>query len=215
MIRLNKTTIPAILQENAADWTTVILRKIENNEDITKTEKNRYSHQTIKEALVLETNSKCAYCESKIRHIAYGDIEHITPKNPNPHLWFDWSNLTLACDICNTKKAENENLVDPYQDQPETRIIFFGSIAISAPGDDTALSTLRILELNRPDLKERRQERVDYLNRFLGLIEKSTEPAKTLLLEDFRRELLDSAEYASLSRSYAKIILDATGIQTI
>ena len=45
-----------------------------------------------------ETHGKCAYCESKIKHIDYGDIEHILPKNKNarPDLCYF---CTKSCEI--------------------------------------------------------------------------------------------------------------------
>jgi uncharacterized protein (TIGR02646 family) len=56
----------------------------------------------------------CAYCESKLRHITYGDIEHIVAKAVDQSRTYDWTNLTIACDVCNTEKSDEEGLVDPY-----------------------------------------------------------------------------------------------------
>ena len=39
-----------------------------------------YGHKTVKEALIKAQNGKCCFCESKVTHIAYGDVEHFRPK---------------------------------------------------------------------------------------------------------------------------------------
>lgn len=64
---------------------------------------HRYNNKAIKDTLEKETFGKCAYCESKIRHVEFGDIEHILPKckDARPDLYVEWSNLTLACEVCN------------------------------------------------------------------------------------------------------------------
>src|ERR1700722_9410453 len=105
MIKINKLPAPAILVEKSTEWTNALLEKISKGEKPTDAESNRYRHAKIKQALLDETHGKCAYCESKLRHIAYGDIEHVVPKSVRPELSFDWQNLTLACDVCNTNKS--------------------------------------------------------------------------------------------------------------
>ncbi|MGZ3456995.1 MAG: hypothetical protein ACXU86_00660 [Archangium sp.] len=39
-----------------------------------------YGHATVKQALLEAQHGKCAFCESKFVHIAYGDVEHFRPK---------------------------------------------------------------------------------------------------------------------------------------
>ena len=63
--------------------------------------KGDYKHPDNKIALKNSTFGKCMYCESKITHIDYGDIEHIKPKSKYPTLKFTWSNLGFACTVCN------------------------------------------------------------------------------------------------------------------
>ena len=204
MIKLNKTPVPAILAKNAKKWTDVVLEKVRGNEKLTVAEKSHYSHQDIKAAIIRETNGKCAYCESKIRHISYGDVEHVVPKNVEPKLWFEWNNLTLACDVCNTNKGINVGLVDPYGDDPEKRFVFFGPMVAPMPSDGSAFMTHRILDLNRDALVGRRWEAIEYLMRFLELIEKTVDPViKKVLQEDFNNELLDVKEYAAMKRTVA------------
>src|SRR5436853_4660489 len=105
MIYLNKGAKPEILAEHAKNWTTELLEAIAAGTSLSEARKRRYNHDDIKQALLAETYGKCAYCESKIRHITYGDIEHIVPKSVDPSLSYEWDNLTLACDVCNTEKV--------------------------------------------------------------------------------------------------------------
>ena len=39
-----------------------------------------YGHADIKRTLETMQHGKCAFCESKIKHIAHGDVEHFRPK---------------------------------------------------------------------------------------------------------------------------------------
>ena len=93
---------------------------------------NKYSQKEIKKALIEETNGKCVYCESKILHISFGDIEHILPKSELAEKCFEWSNLTLACTICNNRKRdfydEQNLLIDPYVDNPDEHFYYAGPI---------------------------------------------------------------------------------------
>jgi len=125
-----------------------------------------------------ETHGKCAYCESKIKHISYGDIEHILPKNisARPDLYVAWSNLTLSCEQCNqsgkrTYFDENLPLINPYTDIPSQHLQDIGPRIMSISGDDRAFVTKNVLKLNRAVLVESRPEAlvVDHGNGQAGL----------------------------------------------
>lgn len=73
MIKLQKGPEPNVLQADAERWTAELLAA----GDKAKAKNSRYGHPDVKAALIAETNGKCAYCESKLLHIAYGDVEHI------------------------------------------------------------------------------------------------------------------------------------------
>lgn len=205
MIRLTKSGIPKVLELNAAKWTEIVLEKIRDSIELAKAEKSRYNHADIKEAIVAETSGKCAYCESMVRHVTYGDIEHITPKTSSPELWFEWSNLTLACDVCNTKKGDDVEMIDPYSTDPEQRLVFFGAMVWPVPGDEQADLTIRALDLNRSELIGKRKERIEYLMALKNSAAKTKDEAlRRLLQEDFNFELADQKEYAALSRAVSR-----------
>lgn len=86
-----------------------------------------YGHRTVKAALTSMQHEKCAYCESKLTHIAYGDVEHFRPKGgftqqPGDALlrpgyyWlaYEWPNLLFSCQLCNQRYKKNLfPLLDP------------------------------------------------------------------------------------------------------
>jgi hypothetical protein len=68
-----------------------------------------YGSRTVKNALRKAQHEKCALCESKVSHIAYGDVEHFRPKagyrqKPGDRLVqpgyyrlaYEWANLGAA-----------------------------------------------------------------------------------------------------------------------
>ena len=79
-----------------------------------------YAAKSVKNALLKEQHDKCCFCESKVSHVAYGDVEHYRPKagyrqNASDSLrrpgyyWlaYEWSNLLFCCQICNQKFKRN------------------------------------------------------------------------------------------------------------
>ncbi len=77
-----------------------------------------YGHPTVRAALLRAQHDKCAFCESKVAHIAPGDVEHFRPKaavevggtlvRPG-YFWlaYDWDNLYASCPLCNQRHKRN------------------------------------------------------------------------------------------------------------
>ncbi len=167
MISINKLPKPKILVENEDKWTQEYLDELDAGNTPNNEISTRYNHPEIKKRLEEETHGKCAYCESKFKHISYGDIEHILTKNKEarPDLYVEWNNLTLACEQCNRsgkRSYYNENLllINPYKDDVENHFNDIGEFIYPALKDERAEITLITLNLNRSDLIERRQERI-------------------------------------------------------
>lgn len=91
-----------------------------------------YGHRTVKDALVNAQHGKCCFCESRVRHVAFGDVEHFRPKagyqqstgepvGKPGYYWlaYEWTNLLFACQVCNTSGKGNQF---PLRD-PNTRAI--------------------------------------------------------------------------------------------
>ena len=79
-----------------------------------------YGDPSVKKKLINAQHHKCCFCEAKVTHVAYGDVEHFRPKagyrqKPGDPLerpgyyWlaYDWDNLLFACQICNQRYKRN------------------------------------------------------------------------------------------------------------
>jgi hypothetical protein len=93
------------------------------------------------------------------------------PKKFERTLAFEWTNLTLACDVCNTKKGTRADIFDPYRVNPFDHFWFYGGLVFAGVGaGPEAEITLVVLDLNRAGLLERRAERIRALERHLKVI---------------------------------------------
>jgi uncharacterized protein (TIGR02646 family) len=156
-------------------------------------EKALYGHATVKRALRRAQHDKCCFCESKVTHIASGDVEHFRPKagyrqRPRDPLtrpgyyWLThaWENLFFCCELCNRRHKQNlfplvnpaqratshhasvadeqPLFLDPGVDDPTQFITFRQHVACPINGNRRARTTIRALQLNRKELKEKRYE---------------------------------------------------------
>lgn len=209
MIKLTKLAKPEILELNELAWTDQLMRKREAGEEPTSNEKSRYRHPQIKEVLLMETNAKCAYCESKLLHVTYGDVEHISPKATELEAIFRWDNLTLACDVCNTNKGgkfkNKVGLIDPYSHDPDCHFEFWGPMIMPRPQDYDAMLTEKELDLNRIGLLEQRREKIKYLVAIVGAAIAAPESRRPAMVAALERECDPDQEYSALAK---KIISD-------
>jgi hypothetical protein len=200
MIFLRKSAEPRVLAENKHVWTRELLAG-----DDSALVARRYASFEIKTAIIAETHGKCAYCESKPLHVAYGDVEHIVPKKVDKTLAFEWANLTLACDICNTRKGMRTDIFDPYADNPELHFWFYGPLMFNTlAASDDAKITLVVLFRDRPALIEKRSEKIKDLQRQLQIVQNAANAELRALLTT---ELVgsaseDASEYAACNRAF-------------
>lgn len=102
-----------------------------------------YGHETVKFSLKEMQHGKCAFCESKVDHIAYGDVEHFRPKGgfrqslSDPlgrpgYYWlaYEWENLLFACQLCNQRFKKN---LFPLQDPSKRAHDHRGSLSEESP----------------------------------------------------------------------------------
>ncbi|MGH9544309.1 MAG: HNH endonuclease [Terriglobales bacterium] len=166
-----------------------------------------YRDPVLKGHLVLEAYGKCVYCESKITHLYFGDIEHIKPKSQFPAERLDVGNLALACAVCNNSKGncwdDAVPLLNPYLDDPATELLALGYLVVRRPGHVRARVTIETLQLNRPELIERRKERIEMLQPLADqYAESQIASVKELLRIELCRYASDAAEYAFIVRAY-------------
>ncbi|UPQ80512.1 TIGR02646 family protein [Flavobacterium azooxidireducens] len=177
MIKVTRTAKPNVLVQNSLNWTEQYLlakevytqsNTLANKKAIGKAEK-RYNHTDVKSALKKMFNKKCAFCESRITHVDYGQIEHFKPKSKYPELCFEWNNFLLSCSICNGKAnkgdkfpLENEDgpFIHPVDENPQDFFKFeyddLTQTFLLFPANQRAETTIKILGLNREDLVENR-----------------------------------------------------------
>ena len=214
MIRLRKGCEPQILVENRDAWTAEYVNWLE---DCKGSEPRRYRDRNIRAALEAETHSKCAYCEGRFKAVSYGHIEHKLPKRKYPELVCAWTNLTMACQMCNTNKGDYDDpecrLLDPHVDDVETMVVFAGSFALAKCGS-RADRTIEQLKLNRSDLFLAREGILKNLRRILDLVERAVdEPAVVNeLWLDIDSLTAAEGQFASACRQDLECQLETRGI---
>lgn len=209
MIKVRRTGKPKMLEKNADKWTHNLLSAT-TKKDRDKAQR-KYGHGQVKQALIEMFSGKCAYCESKITHVDYAHIEHFKPKDRFKQLCFEWSNMLLACGVCNgaehksnkfPEEAEGGPLVNPCEDDPDEHFVF--SYDLNTRLATVIEKTVRgkitnyLLGLNRNDLRDYRSRYVNKLFIIQKLAETDPEAADL-----FREAQLDSTEYSAFARALA------------
>lgn len=133
-----------------------------------------YKHEKNKLALKQSAHDKCMYCECKISHIDFAHVEHIKPKSPEkyPELAFTWENLGYACPKCNNAKSDKYHpdtpYINPYDEDPSEHVVAYGTFLFPKNGCERAEITISDIELNRPELLEKRQQRITEISRAIN-----------------------------------------------
>lgn len=144
MIKLTKkveSAIPEILQTTGSIATQLLLEQAANGDYNFDFKSSIYGHEEVKSDLKKIQHHKCCFCESKINHIDYGDVEHFRPKagwvqdseklNQPGYYWlvYDWDNLLLSCKLCNELHKKNHF---PLSDN-DNRAIATRNITVEQP----------------------------------------------------------------------------------
>ncbi|MEW5818376.1 MAG: retron system putative HNH endonuclease, partial [Spirochaetota bacterium] len=167
MIKILRSEEPDVLKNNARKWRDELIEAKTEKEK--KRAEKRYNHRQVKNSLEAMFHSKCAYCESKITHVDYGEIEHFRPKSLFPEETFNWNNLFLSCGICNGAQHKGDKfpgadqggpLVNPCDDEPVEHLKFVfdqqtGLASVYGVTDRGSL-TEEIFGLNRVELRKYR-----------------------------------------------------------
>jgi DNA-directed RNA polymerase subunit RPC12/RpoP len=169
-----------------------------------------YKHPDNKKALKKSNHDKCMYCESKISHIDYGDVEHIKPKSKYPELEFEWNNLGYACPKCN-RQFKNDTYdeeipyLNPYDEEPREYIISSGAILFPLQGNERGEITINGLGLNRPELLERRYNRIQEIDKAIkACFRASNETIRNKALDELKKEANNDKEYSLAIKSLLK-----------
>ncbi|MFC1644525.1 HNH endonuclease [Patescibacteria group bacterium] len=169
-----------------------------------------YKNPKNKSVLVGASFGKCMYCESMISHTYPGDIEHIKPKINFPALEYSWDNLGVACWKCNNKKRDkfdnNTPYINPYEEDPGGHIIALGSMLKQKRGSERGELTILDIDLNRLELVEKRQEKLDVINKLINeCFRSSNSTLKNNALDDLKKEAWYDKEYSLCVKYLLKI----------
>jgi len=173
-----------------------------------------YKHPVNKAALMAASYEKCMYCESKVTHVYFGDVEHIKPKGPGlfPNLEFEWTNLGIVCAKCNNEKRNkwfaDAPFIDPYSEDPSEHLYAYGELLWHRNGSERGEITHREIDLNRGALIERRRERLASLRKALDACHRiRSQPLREAALAELHAEYHPSKEYSI----FAAALLQAHG----
>lgn len=219
MIKLTRTKKPAVLVQNAKNWTIEYLKAKQiyqdsntpDNKKILQNIENRYNQTEVKDALKIMFNKKCAFCESHITHIDYGQIEHFKPKSKYPKLCFEWNNFLLSCPICNGKsnkgdkfplKKDGGPFINPVVEKPEDFLKFeFDTITktfLIFPKNTRAITTIKELGLNRDDLVE---NRTIELSKIIFMLDLVLDKKQDKVLKEFIKMFSEKDQYYAFIKS--------------
>lgn len=171
---------------------------------------NDFKNPVNKDALKTASHDKCMYCESKVSHIYFGDVEHIKPKSIFPDLEYDWNNLGYACAKCNNKKSNrfdsNTPYIDPYQEEPSNFIIFSGEFVWEKQGSERGKITIIDIGLNRTDLLEKRRVKITSFHRAVSqAFMHENERLRSLAIAALKSDVAPDKEYSLCVRTYLKL----------
>ena len=171
--------------------------------------KNNYHHASNKEVLRKACFDKCMYCESKISHVYYDDVEHIKPKSKFQNLKFIWENLGYVCAKCNRAKGDKffDELpfVNPFEEDPSNFFIALGPFIYHRSGNERGEVTLKEIALNRPELIERRHERIQIIQLLLDKVAVTKrEDMRGLLLRAVENEVANDKAYSFVAKRFSQ-----------
>lgn len=221
MIQISRSLKPDILRNNALTWTNEYLQaradydadKTDANKKAYQSIEKRYNQDEVKTKLKDMFHKKCAFCESFISHISYGEIEHFKPKSVYPNLCFDWDNFLLSCSVCNGKANKGDKFplaanggpfINPTIENPDDFFSFEYDRNLNKfiviPKGERAITMLGIIKLNREDLVEHRSRELSKITNTIALI--IQKDAK--LFDEFIKQFSEKDEYYA----FIKNILD-------
>lgn len=177
----------------------------------------------LKQELYQEFSGLCAYCETPIDIHGGSTIEHFCPQRAFPGLSADHSNLVLACQPCNVSKADRFPLAPdgtPLLLHPRVDL-YSGHIEIRRDGvahslTDRGAATIAVLNLNRPELVERRRLANEEAAYFLDYDANPPKPFEVFSYSLNTIRSLAKIERASANeRQYLRNILFANAISAL
>lgn len=143
MIFIERSAEPEILTNQGNTEALALCEQYKQGKRKFEFKSNIYGHESVKIALKLMQHDKCCFCESKVSHIDYGDVEHYRPKggyqqnktdtlSESGYYWlaYTWDNLLFCCAICNQQYKKN---LFPLLDNSKRAINHYTNISQEHP----------------------------------------------------------------------------------
>jgi len=107
MQKINRPLAPKWFLENKENWTKEGLNNLFDLDSKLKSE--------LKNELLKMTDNHCSYCNIILLPIEHCTIDTFKPVSKFPNLSLEWTNLFIACPLCNKKKSDkyDEKLLKP------------------------------------------------------------------------------------------------------
>lgn len=191
MTKLKRVEAPQFLIENWEAWGKEYAERRAANPSHTFSWKSWQGMSVREHILPLlkeMTKSHCSFCDGfPLGAVSRETVEHFRPKSSFPHSAYEWENLFLCCDVCQSAKGEDfdELLLKPDDTEYEFCSFFIcdfknGSIKpnpkVSLDNQKKAAKTIEIYKLNK---KERCSARVEEMKKYEDL------RSKNYCLDDF------------------------------
>lgn len=194
MLNINKTTIPELFSNE--DYIKAKQRFLIDLENIGKPDFNIFNRflVEIRELLIEESQNRCVYCEEKLGVTSKGQTSNYYPKSLYPKVAFDWGNLFLSCQFCNSSKGPFDPELDgervilhPVLDNIEEELIEneFGMLIGKTK---KAQNTIDLLNLNREPLVSQRLKN----NLLAKLSKEGYSEASSIIGNDFYKNFDES-----------------------
>ena len=180
--------------------------------------KNSKIGKETKEALNEMYLGCCMYCEGSLGVTSHEQIEHFRPKSKFKELCFEYNNLHLACQICNSNKGNkfSENYIDPTVEEPREHINYVGWEAKGKDKKgDTMIETVKLNDSTR--IKYRMgsctcyQDRINVALKAIEGDTKLSDSVKKLIsdsLQDIYTAMENGNPYCTMVRDNFKETLD-------
>jgi len=155
---------PASLRKSARNWTKTLLREVRKanrtGAKVLSRYYEKYKQEDVRSSLEKMYRNLCCYCECRVKPAAFPNIEHRKPKDLFPESTFDWCNLHLTCQQCNTFKSNKwdyDNTILDAVDDPVSEHLTYEDYYCKWK-TLRGQTTIEHPKLNRDDLLNARKE---------------------------------------------------------
>jgi hypothetical protein len=197
MRHISRLPEPDILRNKKPEWTQKFISSGNKRPDSSK-----YAHRSVRDCLNAMSLHKCFYCERKLKG-SPGEVDHYVEVAEKPELAFEWHNLYLACDHCNSKfpnrTIPNAETLDPCTDTDEeiSRHLTFEDEIIRPNNNSTkGAQTIRKYKLDSQLQDHQRLQQLQFFNKILIEIQKNCMAEKRNQMNDAEITLLKRFQQA-------------------